>query len=156
MGANKNPTHTEELERKHIHGFVPSPHEYLGRRKMYDFLRELICKKNPMEIVFWDDMITHFISASPSKKIRVQCPHWNHRMAYYSHQAALHLKLWDIDKNFQMKKSSHNHSRYEGIQDKPLTIGDFTKQNYGYECALVSAYKLLHYYMAHPVTKIQI
>ena len=154
IGTNSRPTHAEVLERKYVHGLVPSPHIHRSRTKIYKLLRELIMKVCPLEIVFWDDTLTDFIPSVQSRKIRIKCPHWNHRMAHYSHQAALSFKLGNIDLHFHTEKSGHNHSRYEGLQDSPVTMGDFIKQNYGYQCALVKAYELMHYYMASPTTKI--
>ena len=116
---------------------------------MLELLRDVIEKTCPREIVYWDDMLTNFIPTLEEKMVKITRPHWNHRMAHYSHQVALKFK-WN--KMSPLPNSKHNHSRYEGLRERPITIGEFIRQNYGYECA----YELMHYYLARPETRIEI
>ena len=104
-------------------------------------------------IGYVNDMLTNFIPSLEGKMVKITRPHWNHRMAHYSHQVALKFKL---NKMSPLPNSKHNHSRYEGLRERPLTIGELIRQNYEYECALVTAYELLHYYLARPETRIEI
>ena len=153
IGYNKTPTQTEILDQKHVHGLVSNPKKSISRVKMLELLREVIEKTCPREIVYWDDRLTNFIPSLEGKMVKITRPHWNHRMAHYSHQVALKFKLNKIS---PLPNSKHNHSRYEGLRERPITIGEFIRQNYGYECALVTAYELMHYYLARSETKIEI
>lgn len=154
IGANKKPSYVETLDQKHVHGMVSFPHRYISREKMIELLRRVIIEDNPMEIVHWDDRLNSFIPSLGRRVVKIKCPHWNFRMAHYSHQAALKFKLKEIDWRWHTEESGHNHSKYVGTQSQPVTLGEFTQQNYGYECALINAYELMHYYMAKPETKI--
>ena len=64
IGSNKKPTYEEELDIKHVHGLVSSPHTPCSRVRMCEVLKELIHDTNPIEIVYWDDRLTNFLPSS--------------------------------------------------------------------------------------------
>ena len=156
VGMNRKPAHEEIMDQKHVHGLLFTPAGYTSRIKMIKLLGETISEESPLKIVFWDDTLSNFIPSFQGRMVRLHVPHWKIRMSHYSHQAALHFKSRDIDRHLHKEVSGHSHAQYEGLRERPLSSGDFHQQNYGYKCALISAYELMHYHMASPATKIKI
>ena len=154
VGRVRNPTHKEKVDRRFVHGLIPTPRIYVSRQKMVELLRSEIIRSDPVEIIYWDDKLTDIIPIRTDKMLKLEKPNWCLRAAHYSHQAALLFKTRRLDNHLHVEVPGHSHAYYEGLGKRAVDIGDFNKQSYGHSCALINAYEMMHLYLADPITRL--
>lgn len=154
IGRVKNPNYKEKRDKKFVHGLTPTPRHYLSRRGMVELLTKIISRSAPTEIVYWDEKLTDIIPYRRDKMLKINKPNWCLRASHYSHQAAMLFKVRRLDNHLNIEVPGHSHANYQGLGRRAMNVGDFNKQNFGYSCALVNAYEMMHLHLANPITRL--
>ena len=143
------------MDKRFVHGLTPGPRQYLSRINMVETLRTAILRCNPIEIIYWDEKLTNIIPINQNKMRKIKKPNWCLWASHYSHQAALLFKSRRLDNHLRVAVPGHSHANYEGLGKRAMNIGDFNKQNFGYSCALVNAYEMMHLHLSDPITRLK-
>ena len=150
IGANRTPSYQEKREQKFVHGLVGSPHTYTSRAKIISEMSKFLTDNDPSEIIIAKVECRKFIPKFKERIIQIRLRKWRHRPAHYSFHAAYQAKIRIIGRELRTPPKTHTHEQYREPEETPITLGEWTKLAYGYQCALYGAFELMHYYLAPP------